>query len=78
MRRIEIRNVHKDNVVHTNPKLGSVYVVDFFENAEYFGTKKFRNVPRSFIDRINELWVNGEIQHKQIPLLKESIDLTSK
>ena len=78
MRRINIRSVHKDNVVHTNSKLGSVYVIDFFEDDEYFGTKKFRNVPRRFIDRINELWENGEIDHTQIPLLKETLDLTSK
>lgn len=78
MRKISLRSVHKDDVVHENPKLGSVYVVDFYEDSEYFGTKKFKNVPRKFIDRVDELWVNGEIKHNQIQFLKESFDFSPK
>jgi hypothetical protein len=71
MRRIEIRKVHKNNVVHENPKLGSIYVVDFYEDAEYFGTKKFRNRSRKYIERVEEEWISGSILPSDIYKLKD-------
>lgn len=78
MRRIELRVVHKNNVVHVNPSLGSIYVVDFYEDSEYFGTKKFRNVTENFIKRVEEFWVSGEIKSSDIPKLNENVDIRPK
>lgn len=78
MKRMVIRKMHKDNIVHENVERGSIYVVDFYDGDLYFGTKKFKNVKRDFIDKVEEYWVNGILQSSQIKDLKETIDKLPK
>lgn len=72
MRRIDIRSSHNANKINLEvPKLGSIYVVDFYEGTEYFGTKKFRNKTDNYIDIVRQKWENGELSPTDIPKLKD-------